>query len=134
MSIKAIVRLLKETGRDTCCICYEMLEESNLYVIECSHCVCMECLRKIKECPMCRIPIKKTLETKPKYPCIVKGCKNERFIGTYCDDCRYNRKNFSYKHDSNREKYHQWIQVCKKKFTPYSHFLETYERSQKPTE
>lgn len=52
---------------DTCCICYDSPKEKMIFVLECTHLFCIECLDKHKnstwlstnhQCPICRNPIR----------------------------------------------------------------------------
>lgn len=40
-----------------CVICYERGNVINIHRDEFEHCVCMECLVRINQCPLCRMPL-----------------------------------------------------------------------------
>ena len=48
-----------EGGEDTlrCCICYQDTTLETHRVLSCGHFLCSTCVEKIKECPLCRVPI-----------------------------------------------------------------------------
>lgn len=55
-------RLENELERHLCKICYE--REINTVIVDCSHrAVCARCLEQVQQCPVCRAPITKCIQT-----------------------------------------------------------------------